>query len=121
MLSYRTKVRIESNWSLTIGMAAIEDGGLEFKVVPKSDTVNTFEVCHAGPLNWKNGIGSIIKHTQTVLKEGLQYGYSKVETNLLNALATQEKLFLPAAGTFLMKDPKFNKRGDLIVNLEYNG
>ncbi len=44
-----------------------------------------------------------------------------VENNLVDALASQHKLFLPAGGTFLMKDANFNSRGDLVATLHYNG
>ena len=102
-------------------MVAVEDGGVEFKKVPRSDTVVIQELSHEGPLLWEHGVESVINAVKGALEQGLERGYSKVEKNLLNALSTQGKLFLPGAGTFLMKDPKFNDRGDLIVNLEYNG
>ena len=121
MRPYRTTVIVKSRWSLDIKIVAIEDGGVEFKKVPKSNAVNTYETSHEGPLRWEKGVEHLIKHVERTLKDGLEYGYHKVETSLLNALSNQEKLFLPGAGTFLMKDPRFNKRGDLIVNLEYNG
>ena len=41
--------------------------------------------------------------------------------DMVTALEHQHKLFLPAAGVFLMQDAKFNKRGDLLATLHYNG
>ena len=55
------------------------------------------------------------------MQDQINSGFQDVENNLVGALSGQHKLFLPAEGAFLMKDPKFNGRGDMIVNLEYNG
>lgn len=102
-------------------MSAIQDGGVEFKKVPGSDSVSTKGDPPEGPLQWKNGVAQVVDAVKGNLDAQLEYGFPSVEENLLYALANQHKLFLPAAGTFLMKDPKFNKRGDLVVNLQYNG
>lgn len=44
-----------------------------------------------------------------------------IENSLIHALQHHHKLFLPASGTFLMKNAEFNSRGDLMVSLHYNG
>ena len=117
----RTRITVHGNWQFKIAMSAVQDGGVEFKKVPGSDNVSTTGDDPEGPLQWKQGVKVVAETVKDNLEGQLEYGFPVVENNLLYALANQHKLFLPAAGTFLMKDPKFNKRGDLIVNLEYNG
>ena len=117
----RTKITVCGYWQFQIAMSAVQDGGVEFKKVPGSDNVSTNADDPEGPLQWKDGVEVAAETVKDNLDGQLAYGFPIVETNLLYALANQHKLFLPAAGTFLMKDPKVNKRGDLIVNLEYNG
>ena len=117
----RTKITVRGYWQFQIAMSAVQDGGVEFKKVPGSDNVSTNADDPEGPLQWKDGVEVAAEAVKGNLDVQLASGFPNVERNLLYALANQHKLFLPAAGTFLMKDPKFNKRGDLIVNLEYNG
>ena len=104
-------------------MSAIQDGGVEFQKVPGSASTSTKAdpLRKGGNLVWEYGVDKIIEEIKVSLDKQLELGFPEVEENLLNALANQHKLFLPAAGTFVMKDPKFNQRGDLVVNLQYNG
>ena len=102
-------------------MAAAEDGGIAFKEVPKSKSFTVTPSKPEGPLQWEHGVQAVVDMVTDALKDQLQKALSSVEDDLLHALANQQKLFLPAAGTFLMKDPTFNHRGDLIVTLTYNG
>ncbi|KAF4209151.1 hypothetical protein CNMCM8927_007518 [Aspergillus lentulus] len=41
--------------------------------------------------------------------------------DLISASEHHHKLYLPASGVFLMQEAKLNKRGDLLVELHYNG
>lgn len=103
-------------------MSAVQDGGIVFKKVLGSDSAQTtMEIKHPGNLSSKVPIEQMVNNIRAGTEKEVQKAYASVEDNLLHALANQHKLFLPAKGTFLMKDPKFNRRGDLLVALEYNG
>ena len=102
-------------------MSAVVDGGIEFAKVPESDDFSTTASKPEGSLKWETGVQAAVESVRKRMATTLKDAFSNIEDNLLHALANQQQLFLPAKGTFLMKNPKFNKRGDLIVDLEYNG
>ncbi|GFF96400.1 hypothetical protein IFM47457_10859 [Aspergillus lentulus] len=55
------------------------------------------------------------------VKQNMTAALERVSDTLSLARADANRLGLPAAGTFSMKDPIFHQKGDLLVKLEYNG
>lgn len=108
-------------WSISLTMASVEDGGLQFKIVNGSEKVDSTHL-KEGDMHWEEDPAYLAKDWENQLKKSMQSGLTRVEDNLLYALANQQRLFLPAGkGSYLMKNPKFNSKGDLLVNLTFNG
>lgn len=101
-------------------LQGVDDGGVEFAHISDDDPCDS-EYTDDGNLSWTASLDDVAAEFSNDLNTYLTSGVTDVENNLLGALENQNKLFLPAAGTFLMKDPLFNKRGDLMVSLAYNG
>lgn len=99
-------------------MAAVDDGGVVFKVI--DHTVNT-DSTSEGNLSWAETAEVVAAKFKTQMSTSLTNAAEKAEADLMNALGNQHRLFLPAKGYFLMKDPVFNSKGDLLVGLTYNG
>lgn len=100
-------------------MASIEEGGIIFQT-PHEGTV---EVTHEYEDDMKLGTlpQTFAGDIANSLKDSMSRALDSVEDDLLYALANANRLCLPAAGTFLMKDPIFNQKGDLLVTLAYDG
>lgn len=99
-------------------MAAVDDGGVVFKI---SSTDTQCDQSSGGDLSWNVPPEELARSLKEEMATSLQGAVGAVENNLMNALADQHRLFLPAKGSFLMKDPVFNGKGDLMVKLAYNG
>ncbi|KAF9779930.1 hypothetical protein IL306_001058 [Fusarium sp. DS 682] len=105
-------------WSVDIGMASVEDGGLVFNVMRTSTDVQGSQV---GDLSWNPPVEQVEQEFQEALASNMDYAIQKAKDDLQHALANQHRLFLPAVDVFLMRDPVFNQKGDLMVGLTYNG
>lgn len=97
-------------------MAAVDDGGLIFRNTDRSK-VEFDPPRREGNLSWNSSPDGFT----TAMRKHSKDNFDSVEKSLLRALSTYNRLFLPAKGTFLMKDPEFNHNGDLMVRLTYNG
>ncbi|PKX90087.1 uncharacterized protein P174DRAFT_506908 [Aspergillus novofumigatus IBT 16806] len=88
----------ETSWHLNFALGAVSDGpGMELPV-------RRFRQSYLG-------------HTENWFNNSLAW----LTNDLISALKHHHKLYLPASGVFLMQDAKFNKRGDLLLGLHYNG
>ncbi|KAL7934281.1 hypothetical protein V8C35DRAFT_280034 [Trichoderma chlorosporum] len=113
-----TKMTFVMTWSASIAMTSVVDGGVVFKIVNHSvDTTSASE----GNLGWKDTVEVVAAQFKTQMNNSFVNAAANAENNLMNVLANQQRLYLPAKGHFLMRDPVFNSRGDLLVGLTYNG
>ncbi|GMF77608.1 unnamed protein product [Aspergillus oryzae] len=108
------------SWSMSIAMASVEDGGLQFKIVQGSDKVNVSQNS-SGNMSWSPPPQQIAETFKNRVQGGMESALSGVGNYLLYGLADQQRLFLPGKGSYLMKNPIFNSRGDLLVDLHFNG
>ncbi|KAL7948583.1 hypothetical protein V8C42DRAFT_314890 [Trichoderma barbatum] len=113
-----TQMVFTLTWTIAIAMAAVENGGVVFKVT--NHAVGT-QSSSEGNLSWAETEEVVAAKFASQMSNSLSNAVSRAENDLMNALANQHRLFLPAKGHFLMKDPVFNSRGDLLVGLTYNG
>ncbi|UKZ82560.1 hypothetical protein TrVFT333_010351 [Trichoderma virens FT-333] len=113
-----TQMTFVLTWSISIAMAAVEDGGVTFKVT--NHTVNT-DSTSEGNLSWAETADVVAAKFKSQMSTSLTNAITNAQNNLMKALANQHRLYLPAKGHFLMKDPVFNSLGDLLVGLTYNG
>ncbi|PKK40555.1 hypothetical protein CI102_14960 [Trichoderma harzianum] len=105
-------------WSVSIAVAAVTDGGVQFTII--NHTVDT-EPTSEGNLSWVPSADVVASNLKTQMSNSLTNAAANANTNLMNVLANQHRLYLPAKGHFLMHDPVFNSKGDLLVGLDYNG
>lgn len=120
----RSWFTLTSNWNLNFTMQSVNDGGLQITWIPDPPGTGPCKTTHKqGSQNmvWSlpyddfcNGIDDWVK---TYFEQSLGW----LTNDLIMALKIQHRLFLPGSGVFLMEKPRFNKRGDLLVKLQYNG
>ncbi|KAI0841843.1 hypothetical protein F5Y06DRAFT_258375 [Hypoxylon sp. FL0890] len=115
---------ITSEWHFKMAVSRVDDGDLQFARVkqPTDEKPCTVTVvADPGDVTWKSGFESIKHNFSDTLNSYIDEDTHEIQNALLRSLKGQDRLFLPASGTFLMKDPKFNNRGDLLVTVSYNG
>ncbi|OTA84420.1 hypothetical protein M434DRAFT_400466 [Hypoxylon sp. CO27-5] len=115
---------ITSEWRFKMALSSVSDGGIQFARVPEIAGEKPCTVTVSGDRGgviWKDGFEYVKQSFSSGLNNYIDNDTREIQIALLRSLDNQDKLFLPASGTFLMKDPKFNSRGDLLVELSYNG
>ena len=112
-------VTVHTAWEVQIVMASIEEGGVIFQI-PQKGTV-TVDHFHFGDMKLGDLPENIADGMSERLETSMSSTLNSMEDQLIYALANANRLCLPAAGTFFMKDPIFNQRGDLLVTLAYDG
>jgi hypothetical protein len=105
---------LSTQWTVHLALSVVSDGGLQVSPVG-GPTTSSFADPSDGVLASYTGYIRNFVETHVEERLGIMLGY------LTDALADQHKLFLPASGTFLMRDAKFNHRSDLLITLAYNG
>ncbi|KAI5926245.1 hypothetical protein F4810DRAFT_656079 [Camillea tinctor] len=118
--STRFLMHADITWSIPLQMASIEEGGVIFQM-PQKGNVNVSPVVEIDTMRLDDLPTAIAQRMADSLKERMSSALSSVENELTYALANANRLCLPAAGTFFMKDPIFNQKGDLLVQLAYDG
>ncbi|KDQ53520.1 hypothetical protein JAAARDRAFT_183032 [Jaapia argillacea MUCL 33604] len=123
---YKTEATftITTNWHLNFALGVVSDGGLQIALIPDpegtSACTSTGESQTEG-IDWDIDWDTYTNYISSTINDTFSSNLGEVENDLLEALADQHKLFLPASGTFLMEDAMFNDRGDLLATLHYNG
>jgi hypothetical protein len=113
-------MEITVNWYFKMSLSHVNDGGTQLTRVPSARDQTTVTVrATQGKIRWKHGFESVKRNFSNTLNDYLNNDTHELENQLLIALRGQDRLLLPASGTFLMKTPKFNARGDLLVALEH--
>ncbi|PYH40188.1 uncharacterized protein BP01DRAFT_370097 [Aspergillus saccharolyticus JOP 1030-1] len=113
-------VDVFSSWELELNMTSIEEGGIVFRVNDSTDHVSvTYD--YGGGMKLSRTAKDIADGIAERLKDSMNGALNDVSGILAEAMANANRLCLPAAGTFFMKDPLFNQSGDLLVKLAYDG
>lgn len=102
-------------------MDNVDDGGIHIVNDPIDNPVTCTSSVVRGDVDWENGEESTKEDFQRYLTQFLESGTSNIESRILSTLENQHKLVLPASGTFHMMNPMFNQKGDLLVDLWYQG
>ncbi|KAK3319975.1 hypothetical protein B0T19DRAFT_468045 [Cercophora scortea] len=116
--------KVETAWHLTFALAAVNDGGLQITRVPdpaRTENVKTTVTSENNGVNWSYPWDKFAGIISSTLRGWFDSSLAWLTNGLINALKGHHRLFLPASGVFLMQDPRFNKRGDLLVGLHYDG
>ncbi|KAI0148181.1 hypothetical protein F4776DRAFT_606501 [Hypoxylon sp. NC0597] len=117
-------LEITSEWRFKMALSSVSDGGVQFARLPETAGEKPCTVtvkAEQGDVIWKDGFEDVKSSFSSSLNSYIDNDTHEIQNALLSSLDSQDKLFLPASGTFLMKNPKFNSRGDLLVELSYNG
>ena len=122
LMSCRAQYTFVIRWNVQIAAVAVQKGGVVFQKTGTDKnwlTVTSTTVCDNMPwyLKWE----SVVDALQAALEKKIKSAFDAAETELTNGLGKYHRLLLPAAGTFLMKNPTFNNNGDFMVELAYNG
>ncbi|KAM0095801.1 hypothetical protein ACP6JD_000611 [Aspergillus fumigatus] len=112
---------IFTDWRLSIDMTSIEEGGIVFH--PKENNNEDVKVAYKeyGDMKMESTAQDLAESIADDVKQNMTAALESVSETLSQAMANANRLCLPAAGTFFMKDPVFNEGGDLLVKLEYDG
>ncbi|GFF39427.1 hypothetical protein IFM58399_05573 [Aspergillus lentulus] len=114
----------ETSWHLNFALGAVSDGGLQITRVPDPSGVESVTTNHSfenKDLEWSYPFDDFPKAISGTLKNWFNHSLAWLTNDLISVLRHHHKLYVPASGVFLMQDAKFNKRGDLLVGLHYNG
>ncbi|KEY75552.1 hypothetical protein BA78_0796 [Aspergillus fumigatus] len=114
-------VEVFTDWRLSIDMTSIEEGGIVFH--PKENNNEDVKVAYKeyGDMKMGSTAQDLAESIADDVKQNMTAALESVSETLSQAMANANRLCLPAAGTFFMKDPVFNEGGDLLVKLEYDG
>lgn len=106
-------------WHVNLVLGVVSDGGLQVKL----DDSDTTDICTAVSQSYNDGLdlSSAAADMKSQFTSLLSKGLGSMKNNLQDALKNQHKLYLPASGVFLMRDAEFNRGGDLLASMSFNG
>lgn len=115
-------MELYTSWYLNFALGVVSDGGLQIARVDDANPActTTYTQTSVG-VNWKGGWDTFAKDISERTNNFFKNHLGQMYNNLQEDLKKEHKLFLPAGGTFLMKGAVFNRRGDLMASLTYNG
>lgn len=122
--STRASFNTSTVWHLNFALGAVSDGGLQITRVPDPAGVHACTTTYtdsSSGITWNIPFDDFCTSLSQYMMSYFDNSLAWLTNDMVTALEHQHKLFLPAAGVFLMQDAKFNKRGDLLATLHYNG
>ncbi|KAI1634143.1 hypothetical protein F4809DRAFT_643773 [Biscogniauxia mediterranea] len=117
----RNDYETADKWSENIEATVSFDAGKEAVSLGGSSTTDVYFLEIVDSMKLGDHPVAIANDLARDLKSQVSTALESIEYELLHALANANRLCLPAAGTFFMKDPIFNQNGDLLVSLAYDG
>ncbi|KAH8586883.1 hypothetical protein B0O99DRAFT_748021 [Bisporella sp. PMI_857] len=110
---------ITTDWHVNFALGVVSDGGLQITRIKDENAEVTVKSTNtnSGFENFDELASSVKGQIQKNLDNNIGY----VVNHLIDDFAHEHQLFLPASGTFLVANAKFNNRGDLMAALSYNG
>ncbi|KAK6526112.1 hypothetical protein TWF281_011149 [Arthrobotrys megalospora] len=114
-------LRVWISWKFQLGLSGVSEGGLEISVLNVEEPHSTGCTVNPGDVEYELGQDGIGAAYTSQLLDFMEFGIAELKDVLTSSIQNQHKLFLPGSGAFLMKNPIFNERGDLLVDLEYQG
>ncbi|CVK92025.1 uncharacterized protein FMAN_07042 [Fusarium mangiferae] len=113
---------VELKWSLKLRLNTIKDGKLETVITADSPKVTSKQINDNSRQWWRMGdddMREFEKKTEESVTEALaKRDFTKDLSAILN---DRSKFVFPGAGEFAMREPKFNDRGDLQLDLRFKG
>ncbi|RDW81287.1 uncharacterized protein DSM5745_04844 [Aspergillus mulundensis] len=107
-----------TEWHLPLTLEAVRSGGLQVQTQSPTVTSKTVKV---GPArSYNDTVQPILNSYKQRIKKMLSTQLRPISQKLGSSLAELHKLFLPGEGVFRFGTPLFNKRGDVLVDLQYS-
>lgn len=107
------------SWHLNFQLESIGgDGALEVNRIADANPDDCCKTNVSTKSNWQN-IRPIIQKIGIQLGQHFHKTLDTLMSDLNKNLQHQRDLFVPGAGVFAMRTPRFNKRGDVLASLEY--
>lgn len=122
-----SSLHINLSWSITLLLQNLSEGGLAITIQPPPSNTGKYHSASYwidDSLNWPTLTSNLTQYADSVLAQldqTFSYLLPQLVRNLQDTLDTQNQLFLPGAGTFFFKDPTFNRHGDLLAEVKYDG
>ncbi|KAK6538428.1 hypothetical protein TWF694_010013 [Orbilia ellipsospora] len=113
-----------TQWHLNFALGAVNDGGLQITRILDRDGEKPCTTTYTDEIHGfqhEDQYDQYCKDIDAQILEYFEYNLDNIARSLIYALQHQHEFVLPGNGAFLMGDAKFNRRGDLLVNLHYNG
>ncbi|CAN9209250.1 hypothetical protein J4E82_008804 [Alternaria postmessia] len=107
-------------WKMTVDLSTIKDGELDVAVTTTTPELSYIYDSTSLAWDWLfggSGKASFENAAKNTMTQGIDT--TNIASDLKTSLAGQSKFVFPGAGDFFMKDAKFNKRGDLLINLSF--
>ncbi len=120
----RANFTTETLWHLNFALESVNDGGLHIVRIPDAPGVEPSTTTYRDTshnITWEINYDDFCRSLSDWLKSYFTNSIGWLTNNLATALQHHHQLFLPGSGVFLMQDPRFNRRGDLMVDLLYHG
>lgn len=110
------------NWGLNMTLNSVLQGGMEISLNLPADTSEVFKV---GTYNdsWPLDIHDReSKKLKGYLSDSISRApFAQAQRELETALRSTARFVLPGAKTFFYKNAMYNKHGDALLQLEYDG
>ncbi|KAK6517480.1 hypothetical protein TWF281_004132 [Arthrobotrys megalospora] len=113
-----------TDWHLNFALGAVSDGGLQITRIldgPGESASTTTGTDFIYGFYHEETFHNYCKQVDAEISNYFDNSLNNVTNALISALQDQHRLVLPGSGVFLMEDARFNRRGDLLVTLHYNG
>ncbi|KAL4815456.1 hypothetical protein BDW67DRAFT_176276 [Aspergillus spinulosporus] len=109
---------VQTEWGLRLHLEAVRSGGLQIHA--DKPTVSTKTAKYTPRLSaFSKSMQAAISNYEKNIVKNLRNKLAPISKHLANGLVNLHKLFLPGGGVFRFGTPLFNKRGDLLADLEY--
>jgi hypothetical protein len=117
---YRQWVKLIADWHIKFKLQATDDGGVEIAAQLRDRSWLTIQTKKGTIIRTnQNYLRNHAATMENELRKRLERALSQISRKLNQAFQVQHKFIMPASGVFAMRYPKFNNRGDLLVELEY--
>ncbi|KAL5050837.1 hypothetical protein BDW71DRAFT_173287 [Aspergillus fruticulosus] len=108
----------QTEWGLRLRLEAVRSGGLQVHADQPTVGAKTAKYTPKLSAYSKSMQAAIRNYEQNIIKN-LRSKLAPISKQLASGLVNLHKLFLPGGGVFRFGTPLFNKRGDLLADLEY--
>lgn len=110
------------NWNFFMRLQSVLNGGLEI-TMDSTREPDTVKIDTWGGTSWGSGIDpKLVKEKESQMYQAFDNNSLTVARQVLqSSLRSSARFVLPGRGSFFYKNPIFNKNGDVLCDITYNG